>query len=122
MDPAGQVVEAGLRALPASARLIAMRSVIEAEAGRYESPQADFERANSLNPGQGFGAVGLSALYTGTGLTDKAVDTLRQQLRKSPNDPTLKAAACLRRLRSLTLASTSLDPDKDPVRVAALNK
>jgi tetratricopeptide (TPR) repeat protein len=89
LDLAGEILEVGLRRLPGSARLHAMRGVIYAELGDLENATAAFEKAGRLEPDQAYASMGLSVLLGQTGRLEGATDLLRQKLAATPADSVL---------------------------------
>jgi tetratricopeptide (TPR) repeat protein len=87
--PAEFVVNAGLEKLVSSARLYAIRGVIEAVKGVDDAAARDFEKANELDSARQYGAAGFGVLYAGTERAAEAVRALRERLRKDPDDPEL---------------------------------
>lgn len=89
LPQAVEFLDVGLRRVPQSARLFAMRGVVLAQIGELEKAEADFEQAGSLEPDQTYSAAGLSVLFSETGRSEGAAKLLRQKLAQSPNDAAL---------------------------------
>jgi len=112
LKAADEIAEAGSQSVPASARLHALRGVINAQSGKYEEAAADFERANELDPETEYGATGLGVLYTEMNQPDKAISVIDERLRNDPNNAMLNyflAEALMRQATvtgSLNFAST----------------
>jgi tetratricopeptide (TPR) repeat protein len=87
---AAEVLAAGLRRLPGSARLHAMRGVVHAQVGELDQAAAEFEEAGRLEPDQAYASVGLSVLLGQTGRLEGATKLLREKVTRSPNDPNLR--------------------------------
>ncbi len=83
------VVNSGLRIQPASAPLYVARGVLYVQLAKYDEAEADFEKANSLDPKASLGSVaqGLEAIQSGD--PDRALARVRAKLAKKPNDPYL---------------------------------
>ena len=83
------MVSAGLEAEPKSAPLYVARGVLYVQLAQYNKAEADFERADMLDPRQTFGsaAEGLAALQKDD--PDRALITVRKKLAQKPNDPFL---------------------------------
>ncbi|HXG33840.1 MAG TPA: tetratricopeptide repeat protein [Bryobacteraceae bacterium] len=81
-----EVLEAGLRSLPQSSRLYAMRGVVNGQLARFAQAESDFERAAQLEPEKGFGQVGLSVVLQRLGRDEEAATKLREYLRQDPRD------------------------------------
>ncbi len=95
-----EILEIGLKNIPLSSRLYAMRGVLNSQMGRRESSIADFERASELSPGEHIGRTGLALTLLQEGRMDDLIQEARQQLRKNPNDSSshfLLAQALLRK-------------------------
>lgn len=95
-----EIAGVGLRNVPASARLHAMRAAIRAQLGDFADAQADFEQAARLDPGQPGAAVGLSLTMQRTGRLEESIELLRAQVSQRPRDPAvnlLLAQALMRR-------------------------
>ncbi len=84
-----EILDAGLRRLPGSARLHAMRGVLHAQLAELDQAAADFEQAGRLEPDQAYASVGLSVLLSQTGRLEGATRLLREKLAQSPQDATL---------------------------------
>jgi tetratricopeptide (TPR) repeat protein len=83
------MINAGLKAEPKSAPLYVARGILYVQLAQYESAEADFEKADALDPGKAIGsaAEGLAAVQKND--PDQALVTIRQKLTKRPNDPFL---------------------------------
>lgn len=86
---AAVVVDTGLKRLPASARLYALRGVIEAEAGLDDAAARDFDKSNELDPANQYGAPGLGVLYADSDRSHEASAILRKRLEQDPGDAVL---------------------------------
>lgn len=85
------MLNVGLRLQPDSARLYLARGVLYVQMANYESAEADFEKAEQLDPQQSISAaaLGLVAEETQQNNPDEALAIVRQKLAKRPNDPLL---------------------------------
>jgi tetratricopeptide (TPR) repeat protein len=83
------VIDSGLRIQPASAPLYVARGILYVQLAKFDEAEADFEKANSLDPKTSLGAVaqGLEAIENSD--PDRALETVRAKLAKKPNDPYL---------------------------------
>jgi tetratricopeptide (TPR) repeat protein len=83
------VINSGLRVQPAAAALYVARGVLYVQLAKYDEAEADFEKANSLDPKASLGSVaqGLEAIQSND--PDRALATIRAKLAKKPNDPYL---------------------------------
>jgi tetratricopeptide (TPR) repeat protein len=88
-DLADEVLEAALLRLGSSPRLYAMRGVVYSQLGQFEQSEKSFEQASLLNAGNEMTTMGLTLTLEQGGRFDEAVELLREQLRKSPQQPTL---------------------------------
>jgi len=89
LDVAREVLDVGLRNIPASARLHAMRGALYAQMAEFDKATADFDRAAELQPDQAYASMGLSVLLSQTGRVEGATKLLREKLAFAPHDPTL---------------------------------
>jgi len=87
--PALEILNAGLRRVPDSARLLMMRGAVRAQMAEFEGASADFQAADKLDPERGYGSVGLGVLLNETNQLAQARDVLRQRLKSAPQDPML---------------------------------
>ncbi len=74
-----EVLEAGLRRWPQSARLHTLLGVLHVRAGEVEKGQASFQMAEQLSPASGLGQIGLASTLMQMGLAEDAVRLLRPQ-------------------------------------------
>lgn len=80
------VLDAGLSQLPDAAPLYVARGVLYVQLAQYDKADADFDKAERLNPGHALGGVarGLSQIQQND--LDGALATVRSQLKGKPND------------------------------------
>jgi tetratricopeptide (TPR) repeat protein len=83
------VINSGLRVQPTAAPLYVARGVLYVQLAKYDEAEADFEKANSLDPKASLGSVaqGLEAIQSSD--PERALATVRAKLAKKPNDPYL---------------------------------
>ncbi len=83
------MINAGLQAEPQAAPLYLARGVLYVQLAQYDKAEADFAKADALDPHQSIGsaAEGLAAVQRND--PDKALDAVRTKLAKTPNDPFL---------------------------------
>jgi tetratricopeptide (TPR) repeat protein len=83
------VINSGLSLQPEAAALYVARGVLNVQLAQYDDAEADFEKANSLDPAQSMGSVaqGLKAVQEND--LGRALATVRLKLAKKPNDPFL---------------------------------
>ncbi len=85
--PAGiAMINSGLNLQPNAAELYLARGVLYVQMAQYDQAEADFDKANALDPGQAIGsaALGLEAVQKSS--PDEALATVRSKLTKKPND------------------------------------
>ena len=80
------MLNSGLARLPGTAQLYVARGVLDVQLARYDQADADFASAERLDPGQAYGSVarGLSQIQQND--FDKALTTVREQLKVRQND------------------------------------
>jgi tetratricopeptide (TPR) repeat protein len=80
------MINAGLEAEPKAAALYVARGVLYVQLAQYDKAEADFEKADVLDPRQSIGsaAEGLAAVQKND--PDLALSTVRAKLAKAPND------------------------------------
>ncbi|PYY08159.1 MAG: hypothetical protein DMG61_24135, partial [Acidobacteria bacterium] len=83
------MINSGLALQPNAARLYVARGVLYVQLAQYDEAEADFEKADALDPRQSVGsaALGLEAVQKKD--LDQALTTIRSKLKKKPNDPYL---------------------------------
>lgn len=84
-----QIAGIGLKNIPNSAKLYALRGAMYAEAGNSTAAAEDFEKARTIEPDELYGSVGLSLLLRENAKLAEAETIIRKRLRAAPNDPTL---------------------------------
>ena len=85
--PAGiAMINSGLNLQPNAAELYLARGVLYVQMAQYDQAEADFDKANALNPERAIGsaALGLEAVQKNS--PDEALATVRSRLAKKPND------------------------------------
>jgi tetratricopeptide (TPR) repeat protein len=83
------MINSGLRLQPNAAQLYVARGILYVQLAQYDFAEADFEKANTLDPAASIGSVaqGLEAVQSSD--PDKALALVRAKLQKKPNDPYL---------------------------------
>lgn len=83
------MMSAGIEAEPQAAALYVARGILYVQFAQYEKAEADFAKADALDPKQSIGsaAAGLAAVQKND--PDAALATVRAKLRKNPDDPFL---------------------------------
>jgi len=83
------MVNAGLTRLPKSAALYLARGILYTQMGQYDRSEADFARAEQLDPAMGPGAAARGMAELQRNNLDNAEATIRARLRSNPNEPFL---------------------------------
>jgi tetratricopeptide (TPR) repeat protein len=98
------MINAGLEAEPKAAALYVGRGVLYVQLAQYDKAEADFEKADALDPRQSMGsaAEGLAAVQAND--ADRALAAVQSKLAKKPND------AFLLYLRAEILTQRGADP------------
>jgi tetratricopeptide (TPR) repeat protein len=106
------MINVGLAAEPNAAQLYVARGVLYVQLAQYDKAEADFEKADALDPRQAMGsaAEGLAAVQEND--PDRALATVRAKLAKKPND------AFLLYLRADILTQRGPDPGSADFREA----
>jgi tetratricopeptide (TPR) repeat protein len=80
------MVSAGLKLLPNSAPLHVARGVLLIQMARYAEGESDFEIAQRIDPNQASGSEAKALAEIEHSNPDRALQTVRSQLREKPND------------------------------------
>lgn len=99
-----EILEAGAKNLPQSARLQALLGVLLVRSEQREKAEQSFQLAEKLAPEAGYGRVGLAVTLMESGAVDEAIALLREQAGRTDQDPRLH----------LTLAQALLQKDSSP--------
>ena len=83
------IASAGLNEIPDSAALYTERAVLNAQLMKYDEADADFAKANQLQPRQEFATVGLGISLLERNDSERSLKVLRSRLKDSPDEPTL---------------------------------
>jgi tetratricopeptide (TPR) repeat protein len=83
-----EMINSGLKPNPASAQLYLARGVLYVQLAEYEKAEADFEKAEQLDPNQGLtgAAQGMLAEEKEKNDPDQALRTVQAKLAKNPED------------------------------------
>jgi tetratricopeptide (TPR) repeat protein len=84
------VVNAGLGRIPKSASMYVARGLLYGQMGDYSNAESDLQTAEQLNPAQTTSSFALAATAMQHGDLEKALETVREQLKTHPNDPRLR--------------------------------
>jgi tetratricopeptide (TPR) repeat protein len=81
-----EMINSGLKVEPDSAPLYLARGILFVQLARYDQAEADFDKANSLDPAGSMASVaqGLQAVQSND--PERALATVRAKLAKNPND------------------------------------
>ncbi|MCW5977435.1 MAG: tetratricopeptide repeat protein [Bryobacteraceae bacterium] len=82
-----EVLDAGAANLPQSSRIRAMRGVMHAQLGQFEAAEAEFAKAEALDPKEVSAGMGRTLTLQETGRIDESIKRLRQQIKQHPADP-----------------------------------
>jgi tetratricopeptide (TPR) repeat protein len=83
------VINSGLGVQPATPPQYFARGVLYVQLAKYDEAEADFEKANSLDPKTSPGSVAQGLENIQNSDPDRALETVGAKLAKSPNDPYL---------------------------------
>jgi tetratricopeptide (TPR) repeat protein len=83
------VINAGLHVLPDSAALYLERGVLEVQMDHYDEANADFQKAEALNPLQNYSSVALGISLLQRNELPRSLGVVKQRLAKAPNDAVL---------------------------------
>ncbi len=83
-----EMMDSGLRQQPSAAQLYLARGVLYVQMAQYDKAEADFDKAEQIDPHQGLSAVaeGLVAQERDQTDPEKALATVRAKLAKRPGD------------------------------------
>jgi len=80
------MIDEGVKLLPDSAPLYLARGVLYVQAARYPEAEADFDRANRLDPSQGIASLAQDLSLVQQDNLDGALDAAREELKKRTDD------------------------------------
>lgn len=83
------MINAGLARLPGAAQLYVARGVLEVQLAQYDQADADFATAERLDPRQAYGPLARGISQVEQNDLDKALATVRAQLKTRRDDPFL---------------------------------
>ena len=81
-----EIINDGLVLLPIAAPLYVARGILYVQLAEYDKAEADFERANELDPTQSLSAAAQGLAAAQANDLDGALATLRGKLAQTPND------------------------------------
>ena len=80
------MIDAGLKRLPKAAELYLARGVLNVQLARYDEADADFATAERMDPRQAYGSLALGLSQIQQNDFDKALVTVREQLKTHQKD------------------------------------
>jgi tetratricopeptide (TPR) repeat protein len=83
------MLNAGLQRIADDPSLYVARGLLYSELAQYDKAEADFQTAERLNPAMGLSGLALGLAEVQSGHPDHALATIRSQLRRHPDDPSL---------------------------------
>lgn len=83
------MLDAGLKRLPNSAQLYIARGILRIQLGQYKQSESDFSRAEQLDPSAEAGVAARSMAALQENNLAKAESTVRNRLKRNPDDPFL---------------------------------
>ena len=83
------VLTAALKMVPDSAALYIERGVLYVQMGQFNEADADFQKADTLEPAQNIGTVARGISLVQENELGRSLQTVRERLKKAPNDPML---------------------------------
>ena len=81
-----EVIDDGLGLQPTAAALYLARGVLYVQLAEYDKAEADFEKANELDPNQGLSAAAQGLAAAQTNDLDRALATIQEKLTHTPDD------------------------------------
>jgi predicted Zn-dependent protease len=83
------MIDAGLARVPKAAELYLARGILNVQLAKYDQADADFWKAEALNPLQNYSSVALGISLLQEDKRDESLQVVKQRLAKAPDDPTL---------------------------------
>jgi tetratricopeptide (TPR) repeat protein len=83
------VLTAALKIVPVSPTLYIERGVLYVQLGQFNEADADFQKANTLEPAQNIGTVARGISLVQENELGRSLETVRERLKKAPTDPML---------------------------------
>jgi len=80
------MIDSGLKIRPDAAPLYVARGVLYVQLAEYDQSEADFEKANALDPAKSIGSVGQGLEAVQSSDPDRALALVRAKLARKPND------------------------------------
>jgi len=106
------VLNDGLALQPSAARLYFARGVLYIELAQYDKGEADFEKANALDPSQSLSAAAQGIAAAQRNDFDRALKKIQESLAQKPNDPLMLY------LQADILAAKNSDPNTSDFQLA----
>ena len=83
------VITEGLSLQPNADDLYVARGVLYVQLAKYDQAEADFEKANELNPHESLSVAAQGLVAVQTNDLDHALQSVQEKLQRKPNDPLL---------------------------------
>jgi tetratricopeptide (TPR) repeat protein len=83
------VLTAALKMVPDSPALYIERGVLYVQMGQFNEADADFQKANTVEPAQNIGTVARGISLVQENELGRSLETVRERLKQAPNDPIL---------------------------------
>jgi tetratricopeptide (TPR) repeat protein len=80
------MINSGVAVQPNAAQLYVARGVLYVQLGQYDQAEADFDKADALDPRQAIGSIALGVEAVQKNSPEEALATVRSKLAKKPND------------------------------------
>jgi tetratricopeptide (TPR) repeat protein len=80
------MINSGIAVQPKAAQLYVARGVLYVQLGQYEQAEADFDKADELDPRKAIGSIALGVEAVQKNSPEEALATVRSKLAKRPND------------------------------------
>ena len=109
-----RILDAAAQKLPDSQRFHTMRGILQAELGRYEEAEREFEQARNQTDDSTAATTALAMTMEKSGRLDEALELIRKQAKENPEDPVV-----LRRLAEV-LIQRGADPGEPEFEEARL--
>jgi tetratricopeptide (TPR) repeat protein len=106
------MINAGLRAEPKAAPLYVARGILHVQLAQYDEAEADFEKADALDPRQAIGSAAEGLVAVQENDPEQALAKVRAKLIKAPND------AFLHYLKAEIISQRGPDPGSAEFREA----
>lgn len=91
LDLGLEVLEVGSRNIPSSPAIRMLRGMLFVQKGEFQNAEVEFEQADRLSPEKVYRAIGstYASMFGGPGDLERSLASLRQELKKKPQDAVL---------------------------------